>query len=99
MKLAFNKHHSNHTLSQQITAMNNLYFKNKKFLILASAIGLGLLAGFLYWRFVGCTSGSCPLTAKWYTSTLFGGVFGYLIGDSFTSKQKGNQSEMPTVDK
>jgi hypothetical protein len=38
----------------------------------------GALAGFAYWRFVGCTSGSCPLTANWHTSVLFGGLIGML---------------------
>ena len=39
-------------------------------------IGAGL--GFAYWRFIGCTSGSCPLTANWHTSVLFGGLIGVL---------------------
>jgi len=42
----------------------------------------GVIGGFLYWRFVGCTSGSCPLTSNWHMSTLMGGVMGYLTGDS-----------------
>lgn len=62
-------------------------FKNrKKVLILASFILLGSVAGFLYWKFIGCTSGTCPITSNWHTSTLMGGVFGYLIGDSFKIK-------------
>ena len=40
----------------------------------------GLLAGFLYWKFVGCISGTCPIKSVWYLSTLFGGVIGYLAG-------------------
>lgn len=39
--------------------------------------GAGL--GFAYWRFIGCTSGTCPLTANWHTSTLFGGLIGMTI--------------------
>lgn len=41
----------------------------------------GAVAGFLYWRFVGCTSGSCPIRSVWYWSTLWGAAAGYLLGD------------------
>ncbi len=60
----------------------------KKALILGTGIALGAIGGFLYWRFVGCSSGSCGITANWHTSTLMGGAFGYLISDSFKVKKK-----------
>ncbi len=41
----------------------------------------GAVAGFLYWRVVGCTSGSCPIRSVWYWSTLWGAAMGYLLGD------------------
>ncbi len=41
----------------------------------------GALGGFLYWRFVGCTTGSCPIKSVWYWSTLWGMILGYLAGD------------------
>lgn len=41
----------------------------------------GAVAGFLYWRFIGCTSGSCPIQSVWYWSTLWGAAAGYLVGD------------------
>ena len=47
-------------------------------IIVGGAIG-GIL-GFLYYRFVGCSTGSCPLTSNPYTSTLYGIVIGALIG-------------------
>ena len=42
---------------------------------------LGAVGGFLYWKFVGCTSGTCPIRSVWYWSTLWGAVVGYLTGD------------------
>jgi hypothetical protein len=51
----------------------------------------GILGGYLYWRFVGCRSGTCAITANWYTSSIAGGVIGYLAGDSlndFLKKRK-----------
>ena len=45
-----------------------------------SFIPIGAIAGFLYWKFVGCHSGSCPITSHWYTSAFAGSLFGYLAG-------------------
>ncbi len=42
---------------------------------------LGGIGGFLYWRFVGCTSGTCAIKSVWYWSTLWGAGVGYLVGD------------------
>lgn len=58
--------------------MNDFLKKNKFPLIFGLA---GALGGFLYWRFVGCTSGTCPIQSVWYWSTLWGTAVGYLVGD------------------
>lgn len=44
---------------------------------------IGAVAGFFYWRFVGCQSGSCPLKSVWYYNVLFGGLIGYLLADMY----------------
>lgn len=49
---------------------------------------LGGLSGFLYWRFVGCSTGTCPITSHWYASTLYGMLLGWLIGDLIVSFKK-----------
>jgi len=41
----------------------------------------GGAGGFLYWRFIGCNTGTCPIKSVWYYSTLYGLVLGYLAGD------------------
>ncbi|MBM3420265.1 MAG: hypothetical protein FJY11_03930 [Bacteroidetes bacterium] len=41
----------------------------------------GLLGGFLYWKYIGCLSGTCRIKSVWYMSTLYGGILGYLGGD------------------
>ena len=43
--------------------------------------GLGFMAGFLYWYFIGCTSGTCPIQSNWHISTLYGGLMGFLVSD------------------
>ena len=45
-------------------------------------IVLGAAAGFAYYRFVGCSSGACPITGNPYISTLYGAVIGALIAHS-----------------
>ena len=49
--------------------------------LLKSALGiaLGAAAGFLLYRFVGCKTGTCPITANPWTSMLFGAVLGLLL--------------------
>lgn len=68
-----------------------IFSSRKKTIIVLSGIALGLVAGFAYWRFVGCQSGTCGITANWHTSTLFGGVFGYLFADSVKVKDKSDE--------
>jgi hypothetical protein len=40
---------------------------------------LGGAGGFLYYRFVGCRTGMCPLTSNPWISTLYGALIGALI--------------------
>jgi hypothetical protein len=40
----------------------------------------GAAGGFLYWKFIGCSSGTCFIKSVWYMSTLYGMVLGYLAG-------------------
>ena len=44
------------------------------------SVALGALAGFGYYRLVGCRSGACPIWANPYISTIYGGVLGYILG-------------------
>lgn len=59
--------------------MKNIFTKHKFGIIL---IIPGIIAGYLYWNFVGCTSGTCPITSNWHTMVLFGSLIGYFLGDS-----------------
>ncbi len=54
---------------------------------------LGGLSGFLYWRIIGCSTGTCPITSHWYASTLYGMLLGWLIGDLIASFKKVNPKE------
>ena len=57
-----------------------------KIRILSVIIGGGL--GWLYYHFVGCVSGSCPITSNPWTSIIFGGAFIGLLVPDFLKKKK-----------
>jgi hypothetical protein len=40
----------------------------------------GAIGGFLYWKFVGCASGTCIIKSVWYLSTLYGLILGWVVG-------------------
>ncbi len=68
-----------------------MQFLRKHLLEIIFAVA-GAIGGFLYWRFVGCQTGTCPIKSVWYMSTLFGIVLGYLAGgiiDEIVVKIKG----------
>lgn len=48
-----------------------------------AGIMLGAVGGYLYYHFVGCQSGNCPITSKPLNSTLYGSVMGALLFHSF----------------
>ena len=55
---------------------------------LIAGILAGALAGFLYWNFVGCASGTCSITSKPVNSTLYGSMMGGLLFTAFKKEKK-----------
>ncbi|MDP4201632.1 MAG: DUF6132 family protein [Bacteroidota bacterium] len=39
----------------------------------------GAAIGYLYYRFIGCASGSCPITSNKHISTIYGAILGLLF--------------------
>jgi hypothetical protein len=64
------------------------FYKSWSFWRPILGVVIGGLAGFLYYHFVGCKSGSCAITSNPYNSTIAGGIFGYLMISSPCSKGK-----------
>ncbi len=50
-------------------------------ILVGAALGGSL--GFAYYKFIGCSSGACPLTSHPVLSTLYGLVVGALVAGSF----------------
>ena len=61
----------------------------KKHILKIIGIPVGGVAGFLYYHFVGCASGTCPITSNPYITVLYGALLGYLFLDMFKKKEHG----------
>ena len=59
---------------------------------------LGAVAGLLYQRNIGCTSGGCPITSDPWISTLYGAVLGWLFGGILVDAFAGKAKEQPGPD-
>jgi thiosulfate reductase cytochrome b subunit len=55
------------------------FLKSRNFWKPFLGVLVGGTAGFLYYHFVGCSTGSCFITSHSYSAILVGGLVGYLI--------------------
>ncbi|MES2395738.1 MAG: DUF6132 family protein [Bacteroidota bacterium] len=66
------------------------FINNNKLTIIG--IFIGAIAGYLYYHFVGCASGTCAITSKPLNSTLYGAMMGGLLLNLF-KKEKSKSEE------
>lgn len=59
----------------------------KKYILTIIGIIFGLIAGYLYYKYIGCITGTCAITSKPLNSTLYGGLMGGLVGNLFQTKK------------
>jgi len=65
------------------------FFRSWYFWRIFLGVAVGGTGGFLYYYFIGCNSGTCPITSTPYGSILMGGLLGFLILSSIgTSSRK-----------
>ena len=69
-----------------MTEKLKLFILKNKLVVIGSV--LGLIGGFLYWRFVGCSSGTCIIKSNPINMTLYGGLMGGLLFGMFDKKAK-----------
>ena len=67
----------------------NKYLKIVLFSLVGGALGYG------YYYYVGCSNGGhCPLTSRWYITTLYGLVVGLLMATPLNSKGKNDTASV-----
>ncbi len=65
--------------------MKNWMLKNKLYFI---GTLLGAITGFLYWKYIGCLTGTCSITSNPIRSTIYGAVMGSLLLSLFNKSSK-----------
>ena len=51
----------------------------EKWIITGVTLVLGGVGGYAYWFFIGCNSGTCPITSSPVNSTAYGLMMGFLL--------------------
>ncbi len=60
----------------------------KALLLTGIGVAIGALAGYGYYFYVGCASGTCAITSKPLNSTLYGALMGGLVFNMFVKETK-----------
>ena len=59
-----------------------------KYKLTIAGLVIGAVGGYLYYHYVGCVSGTCPITSRPLNSTLYGAVMGGLFLNMFQRNGK-----------
>ena len=60
----------------------------KNLMIWGIGIVIGATAGYLYWYYVGCMSGSCAITSSPVNSTLYGSLLGAMVVNALRPEKR-----------
>ena len=63
--------------------MKKIRLERKKMLAIVLGIIIGGAVGFLYYRFIGCASGTCKIASNPYNSTLSWALLGGVLASTF----------------
>ena len=72
-----------------MTPKNQWIYRKKLYFLGALA---GAVAGFLYWKYVGCLTGTCSITSKPINSTLYFALMGSLLFGMFKKDSAGTKN-------
>lgn len=64
-----------------------------KYLWITIAIIIGGALGYAYYHFIGCQSGTCPITSNPWISTGYGALLGFVLVLGRKSKKNNKQPE------
>ena len=65
----------------------------RKYLRNSIPVLIGALGGFLYYTFIGCNPGTCPITGHPLTSTIYGAAIGFVFTNFKNDKKKEEKNE------
>lgn len=65
---------------------------NQHWILLLGVI-VGTIGGYLYWHFIGCNNGTCPLTSSPINSSIAGALLGGLVFTSFPNSKKNENKD------
>lgn len=79
---------------------NKIQIFAKRFLSWQLALGivLGGVGGYAYYYFIGCNSGSCPITSNPTNTVLYGILMGSVLGFRDKNKEKAKEKEIQETD-
>ena len=60
----------------------------KAIIITAIGVVVGGISGYLYYKYVGCSTGTCRITSKPVNSTLYFALIGGLLFNMFVKEKK-----------
>ncbi|WP_221407985.1 DUF6132 family protein [Proteiniphilum sp. X52] len=60
----------------------------KKHWLRIAGIFVGAMVGYIYYHYVGCLSGTCPITSNPYRMMIYGALVGYLLFDLFSKDKR-----------
>ena len=68
-----------------------------KYKMTLAGIALGAVAGYAYYHFVGCASGTCAITSNPVNSTLYGALMGALLLNTFEKDNSTDNKQKQTL--
>lgn len=63
-----------------------------KWTMRALPVLLGASVGYAYYHFIGCVSGSCPITSNPWSSTGYGALIGFLLAPWKNKKREAEKA-------
>jgi hypothetical protein len=72
----------NSTATKELNKKVRELIRSWKFWKPILSFAVGALGGFLYYHFVGCSSGTCAITSNPYLSMIWGGFLGFFLVNS-----------------
>lgn len=67
-----------------------------KYKMTLAGIALGAVAGYAYYHYVGCASGTCAITSNPVNSTLYGALMGALLLNTFEKDNSTDNKQKQT---